>query len=362
LEDQPGDGLTVAFVNSSPRWGGNEKWTRLAAEGLAESHRVHLISRAPIFGQPRNVTLHKLPFLGEADLATLAGLAALLKRHRIDVVIPTRRKDYGLTRIAARFAGTRTVMRLGIARSVKSGPIQRWLWGGADGIVVNSIHARDTLLASPFIQPSRVRVVYNGVDFDRIDRLARAAGPRPFKQYFSTMGELSPRKRMNLVIEGFARFAADNTDSGLVLIGEGPEKENLVRLASRLGVADRVGFLGFLSNPYPVIAGSEAFILASTSEGIPNAVLEAMALARPIVASRASGLECIRHGQDGFLLDPFNPEALAGALSDLAPDSNLRQKLGESARKSVLARFSLDRMRDELEAFFMEVLHPELPA
>jgi glycosyltransferase involved in cell wall biosynthesis len=253
-------------------------------------------------------------------------------------------------------------MRLGIARSVKSGPIQRWLWGGADGIVVNSIHARDTLLASPFIQPSRVRVVYNGVDFDRIDRLARAAGPRPFKQYFSTMGELSPRKRMNLVIEGFARFAADNTDSGLVLIGEGPEKENLVRLASRLGVADRVGFLGFLSNPYPVIAGSEAFILASTSEGIPNAVLEAMALARPIVASRASGLECIRHGQDGFLLDPFNPEALAGALSDLAPDSNLRQKLGESARKSVLARFSLDRMRDELEAFFMEVLHPELPA
>jgi glycosyltransferase involved in cell wall biosynthesis len=356
VEVQSGEGLTVAFVNSSERWGGNEKWTRLAAESLAQSHRVHLFIRRPIFGRPRNVVLHKLPFLGEADPVTLAGLADGLKHEAVDVVIPTRRKDYALTRIAARFAGTKTIIRLGIARPVKSGPVQQWLWSGADGILVNSNKTREILNASSAIHPSRVRVVYNGVDFNRIRVLSKNLYSPPFKRYFSTMGELSGRKRMDLVIQGFALFSSHHPDVGLAIIGDGPEKENVRQLASSLGVADRVVFSGFLSNPYPVIAESEAFILASSNEGIPNAVLEAMSLSLPIVASRASGMECLRHGKDGFLLDPFDPGALAEKLSLLDSDLKLRRKVGESARRYVTSRFSLDRMRIELETFFNETL------
>ena len=350
--------MTLAFVSSARRWGGTEKWTRFAAESLALSHEVHLIARTGIFGHPQGVHTHRLPFWGEADPTTWAGLFGLIRRHRVDLVIPTRRKDYALTRIAARFGGAKTVIRLGIVRPVKDDRFQRWLWGGADGILVNSIRTRDALLQSPFILPSRVRLIYNGVDAERIRRLSVEPDPCPFPRFFAAMGELSGRKRMDLVIEGFFRFTIRHPESamGLVLVGDGPERANLRRLAADRGIADRVALTGFLPNPYPILAHADGFVLASSNEGIPNAVLEAMSLGRPVIASPASGAECIQDGKDGFLLDPFDPDRLAQHLSMLVSNPDLRRRIGEAGRRTVLARFDPGRMRSELDAFFMETL------
>lgn len=359
----PGGGpLNLAFINSARRWGGTEKWTRLAAESLAPSHQVHLISRGEIFGSPPGVRTHRLPFWGEADPTTGTGLLTLIRRHRMALVVPTRRKDYALTRIVARVGGAKTVIRLGIVRPVRDDRFQRWLWGGADGILVNSLRTRDALLESPFISPDRVRVIYNGVDTDRIQRMAGDPASPPFPGYFAAMGELSGRKRMDLVIEGFHRFTLQHPESklGLVLIGAGPEEENLRRLALDRGIAQRMALTGFLANPYPILARAQGFILGSSNEGVPNAVLEAMALGRAVIASSASGAECIRHGEDGFLLHPFDPEPLALHLSLLASSPELRRTIGEAGRRTVLARFDPGRMRSELDAFFTDTVRSGL--
>jgi glycosyltransferase involved in cell wall biosynthesis len=350
--------LNLAFVNSARRWGGTEKWTRFAAESLASSHDVHLITRSGIFGRPPGVRTHRLPFWGEADPASWAGLIGLARRHRVDVVIPTLRRDYALTRIAAKLGGAKTVLRLGIVRPVRDDPFQRWLWGGADGILVNSAQVRQTLLQSSFIRPSRVRLVYNGVDTERIRGLSAEHASLPFPRYFAAMGELSGRKRMELVVRGFFRFVVRNPESttGLVLIGDGPESANLRRLAAERGIADRVALTGFLQNPFPLLARAEVFVLASANEGIPNAVLEAMSLGRPVIASAAAGAECIQDGQDGFLLEPLDPEQLGQRLTTLAWDPDLRERIGEAGRRTIQARFDLGTMRRELETFFAEIV------
>jgi glycosyltransferase involved in cell wall biosynthesis len=358
--------VNVLFLNSSRRWGGTEAWVGLAMRSLADRAGVFLACRNKDLWQGRlgeRAVLERLPFAFEADPVTIAGLVRLIRRHAIDLVVPTKRKDYCLAGIASRLTGIRNVIRLGIVRPVGGRPADRLVYGRwADGFVVNAAAIRDALSESPFIPKDRVRVVYNGVEADAVRERAAAFDPGlpGFRFTISSVGELSGRKGVLNLIRGFAEFRKSVPDpmaAGLLLVGDGPERPALEAAASELGVADSVVFAGFRENPHPFVARSDAFVMASRNEGISNALLEAMALGRPVITTAAGGAaEVVRDGENGIVLHDGSAEAIGNAIRRLYFQPAERDRLGKAGRATALERCSPARMADELLEFFSEVM------
>jgi GalNAc-alpha-(1->4)-GalNAc-alpha-(1->3)-diNAcBac-PP-undecaprenol alpha-1,4-N-acetyl-D-galactosaminyltransferase len=146
------------------------------------------------------------------------------------------------------------------------------------------------------------------------------------------MGRLSRQKGFDILIRAMAEV---RSRARLVLIGEGPEEGMLRDLAARVGVSERVAFTGFLANPYPALAGASVFALPSRYEGFPNALVEAMSLGVPCVASRCptGPEEIVTDGVDGILVPVEDPRALAAAVNRLLDDAALRDRLGRAARE-----------------------------
>jgi glycosyltransferase involved in cell wall biosynthesis len=176
----------------------------------------------------------------------------------------------------------------------------------------------------------------NGVgnEFFSIEREYSAPGTR-FR--FITTGSLIPRKSLETALNALAKAGLDQAE--LVVIGGGPERSHLEELARALNLGSRIRFLGEIP-PEQVsgeLAAADAFVFTSTSEGRPNAVLEAMAAGLPIAASRIDGVaELITDRLNGLLFETGNTDALAACLTRLASDPDLRRRLGSAARQSLI--------------------------
>jgi glycosyltransferase involved in cell wall biosynthesis len=351
--------MNILFINSAREWGGTEKWTRMAAGALAAEHNVSLIYRREVVGKNFDVKKFHLPCLSQVDLYTLFRMVAIIRKTGTDVIIPTKRKDYFLGGLAGKLTGTPVILRLGADRRLKW-PWQRFTYHTlSSGIIVNAGKIRKTLLESGYIPPEKIRVIYNGLDTTEIDRLCtQLTVPKPFPVTITGLGRLTWNKGYDFLIRGFARFVSQtgDRDAGLVIIGDGPQKEAFVELARELGVADRVIFPGFKSNPYPWLASSDVFAVTSTNEGLPNALLEAMYLGNAPLSTRAGGAdEAIDDGRNGFMLDYGNEESLATALRSLCQSPELRRTFAGKARERIIERFSMVRMKNAVAEFCSEL-------
>jgi glycosyltransferase involved in cell wall biosynthesis len=351
--------MKLLFVNSAREWGGTEKWTRMAARKLSEKHEVSLVYRKEVVGRNFDLPKFRLPCLSHVDLYTLFRMVGIIRKHGIEVIIPTKRKDYLLGGLAARLTGAAMILRLGADRKLRW-PWQRFMYHTlSSGIIVNASKIKKTLLETGYIPEAKIRVIYNGLDTAEIDR-RRTQQPvaKPFPLTITGLGRLTWNKGYDFLIRGFSRFveASGNRDAGLVIIGEGAQKEEFTRLAAELGLRERVLFPGFQQNPYPWLAVSDIFAVTSTNEGLPNALLEAMYLGNAPISTRAGGVdEVIDDGQNGLLLDYGDVATLANALRTLCESPDIRAEFAKNARERIVDQFSLDRMSSEIAGFCREL-------
>lgn len=153
---------------------------------------------------------------------------------------------------------------------------------------------------------------------------------------FVFVGRLTEQKALPVALDALARVP----DARLVLVGGGPERSALERRAGELGVAERVEFRGALSrdDALRVVAGARAALLSSAWENLPHAAVEALSVGVPVVATAVGGVpEVVRHEENGLLVAPNDPEALAGAMRRMLDDDELRGWLAASAAGSVAA-------------------------
>ncbi|HBU23698.1 MAG TPA: glycosyltransferase [Chlorobaculum sp.] len=353
--------MNFLFLNSASRgWGGNEKWTKMAAEALADEHLVMLAYRDPAIGDHIDVQKVRLPFRWEFDLPTIFSLVRLVWRKKIDILIPTKRKDYVLAGLVCRLTGAANILRLGIDRPLKNTPVQRLIYGWlADGIIVNADKIRRTLALSPWIDPDKVRVIYNGIDREKLEPDSVLPCKKPFSFTIGAAGALIPRKGFDYLIRSFARFSAGSneiTDAGLVIAGTGPERESLEKLAADLGISGRVRFTGHLTNPYPVMRACDLFVSASTSEGLANVLLESMALHCVPVSTLSGGAdELIEDGRNGFLVRYGDEKRLAEIFSELYKNPGKIASVAANAHQTIMQRFSIELMRKDLFEFCSEI-------
>lgn len=198
----------------------------------------------------------------------------------------------------------------------------------------------------------RAQVVYNGMDVDRI-RGAAAEGPALASGGSPTIGLVGfqdDRKNPAALVEAAARLHAEFPDLRIVLVGAFPDPAYEARVRSRaaaLGLRNALVVTGFLANPFPAIAALDVVAHPARRDPFPLALLEAMALARPIVATAVGGIpEMLVDGESGMLVPPDDPAALAQALAPLLGDAARRERLGRAAYARLTTRFTLDAFAD----------------
>ena len=204
----------------------------------------------------------------------------------------------------------------------------------------------------------KVEVVYNAVDTERAavtapPGLREQLGGSATRPLVLTPARLNPQKGHRVLLEAIAEVP----DALFLLAGEGPERAPLEAEAERLGVADRVRFLGRREDVPQLLAACDVFALPSLYEGSSLAVLEAMAAGIPIVSSEIGGTEeLIDDGHSGLLVEPGDPEALAAALRRALGDEELRRNLAVRARERVEAGLTREQMANRVAAVYRELL------
>jgi len=177
---------------------------------------------------------------------------------------PTTRFGTGLSAVI-----TKAIMRLAYPR--------------ADQVIAVSEGVRDDLMENFGVHGAKIRVIYNPIDMDRIcERALEAPSTNVPQSYIVSAGRLVPSKNFRLLIES---YRSSGIDESLVILGEGEERRELERLVSSLGLDGRVILPGHMQNPYPIIGAARLFVSSSNLEGFPNALIEAMALGCPVVAT-----------------------------------------------------------------------------
>jgi len=176
-------------------------------------------------------------------------------------------------------------------------------------------------------------------------------------QIIGSVGRLSLEKDYGTLLRAFDELRRDHPGVSLVLVGDGPKRADLEAEARTLGLADRVVFLGERSDIPALLRGFDVFALSSSTEGISLTLLEAMATALPVVATRVGGNpEVVEEGATGLLVPARNPHELANALRRLLDDRNMAERMGVAGRLRVERRFSLTRMAREYESVYDRLL------
>lgn len=161
--------------------------------------------------------------------------------------------------------------------------VMRFTYPYADQVIAVSEGVKQDLMENFGVSQAKIRVVHNPINTDRIrERALEAPGTRGPRPYIVSSGRLVPSKNFRLLIES---YYSSHVDESLVIIGEGDERPELERLVSRLGLSGRVILPGHMQNPYPIIGAACLFVSSSNLEGFPNALIEAMALGCPVVAT-----------------------------------------------------------------------------
>jgi glycosyltransferase involved in cell wall biosynthesis len=208
--------------------------------------------------------------------------------------------------------------------------------------------------------PSALDVIYNGIEIGPVpDAGTRTAVRRALDApddafVVGTVARLDPVKDLGTLIDAAARLQAE-LPVIVAIIGDGPERGRLEEQAQRMDLASRVRFLGHREDARRWLAGCDAYVNCSISEGVSLTILEAMAAALPIVATRVGGTPEVVDAASGRLIAPRDPASLAAALRDLARDPAARTGLGRSGRRRLESRFTIDRMVREYGEVYASV-------
>lgn len=226
-------------------------------------------------------------------------------------------------------------------------PFTRWALAYTDRVVCTSEWVREAITQRVPSLAAPLAVVHSGVDLRRFEVQPLPDG-RPIR--FVLACRLEARKQVRTVLEALIQLP----DAQLDIVGDGSERAILEALALSWGVATRVRFLGFQANLARAYAAGHVAVSCSGQEAMGHSVLEAMAVGRPVIATRSGGVsEVVRDGQEGFLVDP-TVASVAAAMRQAASDPERLKLLGRAARARVESSFTVEQMclgyRGEYEA------------
>lgn len=360
--------MKILHTEASCGWGGQEIRILSEASGLIErGHDVSLIcpaeskifSEAPRFGVP----VMALP-IGRKNLKGLTSMYRYLQQHHFDVINTHSSTDAWLVALASRFiSGAPPMVRTRhISAPISKNMATRWLYGSATRCIATTGEAlREELLTRLPIRPEDIVSVPTGVDTERY----RSPGETQRANCRASLGlpsdvfligivaTLRSWKGHRFLLEALANFPEN---IHLAIVGDGPQFEALKQQISQLGLQNKVTLAGNQTDVVPWLQAFDVFALPSyANEGVPQALMQAMACGLPCVTTNAGAIsELARHGETALVVPKQDAVALGAALLALVYDIDLRLRLGEAARRHVVMCYGKKMMLDRMERLFSQ--------
>jgi glycosyltransferase involved in cell wall biosynthesis len=363
--------LRVLYVTTSTTLGGAEKTVFCLTTLLNPKHYqiISVVSLKPFGGYAQKLASLGYPtttlgLRGRPTLKNISGLARIIDYQKPDVVHAFMYQAIQLCRVAKGRASHKfklvTSPRVNYrTRSALTLLVDRVLKGRDDLVITECDASRNYLIRQLGYPSAKVKTVYNGIDvagwpISKLDRQQKRLELRLAGQelLIGAIGRIDVQKGHTLLLDALSKLRHKHPVR-CVIIGDGPRRAALEAQIRRLSLERTVWLLGERQDVTAWLSSLDVFCLPSLWEGLPNALLEAMALGLPCLASSVDGVpEVVRDGVNGLLVPPRQVGALTKRLSELAADPALRARLGAEAQRTVFERFTLTRMISEYETLY----------
>jgi glycosyltransferase involved in cell wall biosynthesis len=248
-----------------------------------------------------------------------------------------------------------------ISAAIPDNIATRWLYQSATRrIVTAGERLREQLIRDNHFRAQTIVSVPTGIDLEHFAPADKAQaklclGLDPAQACIGIVATLRSWKGHRHLVEAFARLKHEH--ARLLMVGDGPGRDNLQQQVARLGLEARVLMPGNQADVAPWLQALDVFALPSyANEGVPQALMQAMAVGVPVISTPVGSIdELVRHEQTGLMVPPQNAEALAAAIERLLGEPALGERLAQAARAWVSSRYSRERMLDSMEAVFRSV-------
>jgi glycosyltransferase involved in cell wall biosynthesis len=297
----------------------------------------------------------------EVDLAAAWRLSRVLKQYRPDVIQAHDPHATAMAATALAIAAPSPKPPLIATRRVDfhiaHNSFSRWKYSQVDWFIAITSAIADMLVGDG-IPRTKIALVNEGVDVDRIVALPAAnVHAECFLPVNSpvvgNVAALVPHKGQHYLIEAAALVVKQVPDVRFVILGEGELREQLEREIRHKHLERHVFLAGFRGNPIELTKSFDVFVMSSLTEGLCTALVDAMAAARPAVATTAGGIpEVVVDGETGFLVPPKDAAAMAARIVQLLKDPALRERMGLAGLARARARFTVERMVEETNAVY----------
>ncbi|MBO0859304.1 MAG: glycosyltransferase [Chloracidobacterium sp.] len=270
---------------------------------------------------------------------------------------------------AARLGGIRVIaaqrhLRLSDRRVHDLGT--RYIHKLANRVLVNAEGIRDHILKMGGVSVEKIVVIHNGLDAPanalalrkrRRAELLAELGLEAGARIVGSVAGFRPVKGHRYLLEAAAKVMQGDSRAHLVLVGDGELRDEIAAQIARLGIGARTSVLGHRDDSAQLAAAFDVAVLASLSEGLPNAVMEAMAAGAPVIATAVGGTpELIVDGETGFLVPPANSEALTERIEYVFSHTGPSSRIAMRGHRSIIERFGMERMVSSVERLYDEVI------
>lgn len=361
----------VLFSESSPNLGGQELQLLQQMAGLRERGiETRLIcrptSRIAQVAAERGLPVTPVAFRNSLHPPSVAAVARLLREWRPDAIVSHSGHDANICTVAARIAGAAGLRmkarpRLIRSRTYQPGVPNAWSYNHlADLTLTPSEEVRRNLLANPRIRPERIRVLYPGIDLDRLEREAQQALPPAVAAWLGShpgpllvhAAMLRNEKGHAVILDALAQLIAEFPTLRYVAAGEGELRDPLEAQVRERHLTEHVLFAGMVPNVAALYRRADLVVMPSLVEPLGMSQSEALALGVPVVASRTGGIpETVEHERTGLLVTPGDADAWADALRRALAHGDEMRAMAQAGRDFVRANFSMPANIDRLLEF-----------
>lgn len=343
--------MKIAHLDSHLTWRGGQQQVLYLAQFLqAQGHDSVVVcpARGALYQRVREagVPAVALDMRHELDLAAAWRLGSWLRRRRIDILHMHEPHAHSIGLFACFMAPS---VRKVVSRRVDFPPIRnllsRYKYTIPDIRYVAVSEAVRNVMLDSGIAADAVQTAHSGIDLGRIDAVRETAGVFPAgTRVIGTVGHLSGHKGHRYLLQAMPHVRQAEPRACLVIVGEGSLRTDLEAEAAALGLGGSVCFTGFRRDVLALIRGFEVFVFPSTQEALGTSVLDAMALRKPVVATRAGGIpEPVQDGVTGLLVSPSDARALAEAVCAILRQPERGRDFGEAGRRCVEQFFTVER-------------------
>ncbi len=361
------DKLRILFVDTEMVWrGGQEQLLSLVVGMKQRGHLVELAAppQAPLTERAgeRGVRCHPFRQRSEFSPAALLKLTRILAGRGFQIVYFNTPRSILAGSLAARLTGApRRVCSRRVNFPLKS-RLSRFKYNWLlDAIFTVSESIRQTLIEDR-VRAELIHVIYEGVDLPWIDALSAPGLPPGCRRpVIGMVAHLSGEKGHRVLLEAFGKLIGGFPEGCVLLVGDGPLRDQLLEFACREGLEERVCFAGFRDDSEALMKEFDIFCLPSLSEGLSSAILSAMANRLPVIATDVGGIpELVVDGQTGALVPPQDPVSLSEAMARLLRSERLRKIWGEAGRLRIERQFTLNQKLDHSEALLSSLLDRDI--